>query len=251
MGQHLGGDAFGTHYSHSEPGYPSPMDYGIVENQAFGRRGGAPGQICAPLHSTNYAGHLSNNHPLTSSPVYDSLSSATFPGSEPSQSASRNTSTNTSFSNAQGLPDPFTGKNCNEYSHGLPAQDPPTLGNWDAQSNQIAAMASFDTGHQYHGYNDGQISSGYANPTLTMPASSPGLGISQSHPADNNFGHSTEAKAGHAFHSHAYLDQSVAPAFGTAMGSADLGDPYDQSFVINDFFNENSSGPTYGNDCEV
>lgn len=251
LDQQLSGDALGTHYPQIESGYPSPMGYGIVENQAFGRLGGAPGQICVPRHSNNYTGQLSNDLPLTSSPAYDNLSSATFPGSDPSQSASRNSSTNTSFSNTHCLQDPFTANGCNGYFVGPPAQDPPTLGNWGSQSNQTAAMASFNAEHQYPSYDDSQISSGYGNPTLTAPASDPDLGISQPQSAGNSFGHSTETKAGHAFPPNPYLDQPVAPTFGTAMGSSDLGDPNAPSFGMTDeFFGGSLLPPLHGNDFD-
>jgi hypothetical protein len=126
----------------------------------------------------------------------------------------------------------------------------PTLGDWGAQSNQTATVAGFDAEHQYPSYNDGQISSGYANPTFTMPASGLGLGISQSHSDDNNFGTSTDTKADHAFPANPYIDQPVAPAFGTAMGSSDLGDPNDPFLDMNDLFNGNFLGPLHGNDCD-
>ncbi|GAB7323137.1 hypothetical protein MBLNU13_g05639t2 [Cladosporium sp. NU13] len=248
--QQLSGDAFGTFYPQIESGHPSPMDYDLVNYQAYGRRCGAPGQIYVPRHSNNYTGQFSNDFPLTSSPAYDSLSSATFAGCDPSQPASGNTSTKTSFSNTQVLQDPFTANNCNEYFGGLPSQDPPTLGNWGAQSNQTAAAIRFDAEYQYPSYNDSQISSGYVNPTLTMPASGPGLGISQSHSADNNFGPSTETKTGHAFPANPHLDQPVVPAFGTAMGSPDLGDPHDPFLPMNDLFEGNFLPPLHGDDCD-
>ena len=111
-------------------------------------------------------------------------------------------------------------------------------------------MASFDAEHQHLGYNDSQISSGYGNLTLTTPASGPDLGISQPDSAGNSFGFSAEIKADHAFPPNPYLDQAVAPTFGTATGSSDLGDPYALSFGMNDLFNENFLEPIHGNDCD-
>ena len=250
LDQQLSGDAFGTYYPQIESAHASPMDYDLVDYQAYDFRGGAPGQIYVLRHSNNYTGQLSNNFTLTSSPVYDSLSSATFAGSDPSQPASRNNSTNTSFSNTQGLQDPFTAKNCNECFGGLPAQDPPTLGNWGAQSNQTAASMRFDAKHQYLRYNDSQISSGYADPTLIMPASGSGLGISQSHSAGKNIGPSTETKTGRAFPFDPHLDQSVAPSLGTAMGSSDLGDSHDPLLPMNELFDGNFLPPLHGDDCD-
>lgn len=249
LDQQLSGNAFSNFGPQIGTGHPSP-NCDIVEYQAYGRRDGAPGQIYVPRQSNNLAGQFSNDHPLTSSPAYDSLSSATFSGSDPSHSASKKTPANTSFSNTQGLQDPFTARNCNRYFAGTPTQDMPTLGDWGAQSNPTATVTGFDAEHQYPGYNDGQISSGYANPTLTMPASGLGLGISQSHSDDNNFGTSTDTKADHAFPSNPYIDQPVAPAFGTAMGSSDLGDPNDPFLDMNDLFNGNFLGPLHGNDCD-
>ena len=248
LDQQLSG-TFSNFYPQTETGHPSPMDYDIVEYQAYGRRDGAPGPIYVPRQSNNHTGQFSNDHPLTSSPAYDNMSSATCSGSDPS-SARKNAFTNPSFSNTQGLQDPFTARNCNGYFAEMPAQDVPTLGNWGAQSNQTAAVASFDAEHQYPGYKDSQISSGYANPTLTMPASGLGLGIPQSHSDDNNFEPSTETNAGHAFPSNPYLDQPVTPAFGTAMGSSDLGDPHDPFLDMNDLFNGNFLAPLHGNDCD-
>lgn len=227
LDQERSSDAYNATYAPIESAYPSPMDYSIAEFQAFVRSGGAPGHISVPRYSNNYTGQLSNDHPLTSSPAYDS--SATFPGSDLSQSASRNNSTNTSFSSTQGLQDPFA--ESNSYFGGLPTQGPQTMGSWGSQPAHTAAETGFDAGHQYPGYTDSQVASGCVNPTFITPTSGLGLGISQSHSGGNNFELSTETKDDHA-----YLDQPGAPTLGMPMGSSDLVDPHDSFLGMAEFY---------------
>lgn len=218
LDQERSSDAYNALYLPIESAYPSPMDYSIAEYQALRRTDGAPGHIFVPRHSNNYTGQLSNDHPLTSSPAFDS--STTFPGSDVPQSASRNNSTNTSFSSTQGLQDPYA--ESNSYFAGLPIQGPQTMGSWSSQPAHTAAETGFDAGHQYPGYTDSQAASGCVNPTFITPTSGLGLGISQSHSGGNNFELSAETKDDHA-----YLDQPGAPTFGMPMGNSDLVDPHD------------------------
>ena len=239
LNQKLGVEATSVLYPNIGSGYPSPMDFNFAENQEYGRRGGAPGQMCFSGPSNNYTDQLSNDHPLTSSPAYDS--SATFPGSD---LASRNASTNTSFSSTQGLQDPFTGNYFNGPFGGLPT-DPMTLGNWRAQPTDTATEDGFNAVHQYPGYPDSQASSGCVNPTFIAPTSGVGLGISQSHSGGNNFGLPTEAKVDDAY---PYFNQPVHPAFGMAMGSSDPGDPNDPLLGMGEFLDGNFSGPIPGLD---
>lgn len=222
-------------YSDIGSNYPSPMGLNSMDYQTHGRCDGAPGGIILPGPSNNYTGQFSNDHPLTSSPAYDS--SATFPGSDP---ARRNTSTNTSFSNTQGLHDPFTGTYCNGHFGGLPA-NPMTLGNWCAQPTETAT----ETGHLYPGYTDSQVSSSCVNPTFVAPTSGVGLGISQPHMGGNNFDLPTETKVGDAY---PYGNQPVPPTFGMAMGSSDLGDLNDPLRDVGEFVNGNFPVPLHGND---
>jgi hypothetical protein len=222
-------------YSDIGSGYPSPMDLSFMDYQAYGRRDGASGQISLSGPSNNYTGQLSNDHTLTSSPAYDS--SATFPGSDP---ASRNTSTNTSFSNTQGLQDPFTGNYCNGHFGGLPANSM-TLGNWCAQPIETAT----ETGHQYPGYTGSQGPSSCVNPTFIAPTSGVGLGISQPHMGGSNFELPTETKVGDAY---PFLDQPVAPAFGMAMESSDIGEQNDPFPGMGDFIDGSYLGPLPGLD---
>ena len=238
VGQQISGESFGALCPQIETGHPSSMDVSIVEYQAYGRRGGAPGQIFVPAHSNNFMGQLGNDFPLTSSPAYDS--SATLPGSEFPNLASGNTSTNTSFSNTQVLQDPFSTNN--GYFAGLPTMNTPTMGSWGAQPSQTVAETSFDAGYQFPGYPDSQVSSSCVNPNFITPTSGLGLGISQSHSGGNNFDLSMETKGGRAY---PHLDQPVTSAFGMAMGSSDLVDPRDP---FGEFVNDNYLGQLHGID---
>jgi hypothetical protein len=235
--QPLSVEAANALYPDIGSGYPSPMDLNFMDYQAYGRPDGAPGRLILSGPSNSYTGHVSNDHALTSSPAYDS--SATFPGSDP---ASRNTSTNTSFSNTQGLQDPFTGNYSNGHFGGLPA-DPMTLGNWCAQPTMTATEAGFGAGHQYPGYTNSQTSSGCVNPTFIAPTSGVGLGISQPHMGGNNLELPMESKVGDAY---PYVGQPVPPTFGMAMGSSDLGDPNDPLPGMGEFIDGNCLGPLPG-----
>jgi hypothetical protein len=235
LGQQFGGDRFGIGFSH-----PSPMDINFMEFQEFGR----PPGIYAPPYSHDYMGLLGNDLPLTSSPVYDSLSSATLPGSHFHQSfgsdysrvASMNTSTNSSLSNHPGLSDPFAMTDCSGNLVGLPT----IMNNWSAPSNQTSPQASFNGGHQHSGYTDNQVSPDYfdVDPTLAPPASGLGLGISHSNP--HSVGSisepSTETKRGHGLPANPYVNHPETPDLGVGMGmcAADLDDPHNQLFGMDE-----------------
>jgi hypothetical protein len=242
LNQQLSGDTSDAFIPEFDFAHPSPMGLNFVDYQAHGHRGGAPGRIYVSPHSNNYTGQRSNDNPLTSSPLWGSFSSAALPGSDLSHPGSRITSTNTSFSNTQGLQDPFTGNN--GYFGGLPAQGPPSMGNWGAQPTQAAAETAFDAGRQYQGYPDSQASSGCSNPNFIMPTSGVGLGISHTQSGGNGFEPPTETKVGETY---PHLAQPMDSAFGMATGSSDLFDPNDP-FSMGDFMNENFLDPLHGDD---
>ena len=243
--QQLGDDTIDAFYPGIELGYPNPMDLNFANYQAHGHRGGAPGRVYVSPHSNNYTGQRSNDNPLTSSPVWGSFSSATLPGSDLSHPGSRSASTNTSFSNTQGLQDPFTGNN--GYFAGLPTQVPSTMGSWGAQPTLTATEAEFDAGHQYPGYPDSQstqFSSGCVNPAFITPTSGVGLGISHTHSDGNNFELATKTKVDDVY---TYVAQPVTPPFGMATANSDLLGPNDP-FNMGEYVDGDLFGPLHGND---
>lgn len=225
------GGSFNTQWSQFQSGYPSPMDDAFMNNQALGHPACAPGPMVLPHLPHNLLSRVENNLPLASSPDYHVPSSVAFPGfdSDNSQLESRNNSTISSFSNTQGLQDPFAANNHNGDFGGLPAPHA-TMGEWGGPFYQATRPTGLSTEHQYSDYTESQVSPGYANPTFTTSAL--GLDLSLSIPGGDTLDPPAEIKADYALPSYPYVNQPATPAFGMSGFDLDLRDP---SFEMHEF----------------
>jgi hypothetical protein len=257
--QEFSSDALPTSWPQIASGHPSPMDDSFaVGHQAPGHQGpghgqhvqgGSAGYFIIP-HASPMYGHqgqqiIGSELPFGSSPLHASLSSGTFPGtdlslgfsSDSSQLASRLTSQNSSFSNTQGLENPFGGTNCNGTIGGLPICTPNTsFSDFATPSNLFTSPGDFNTGHHYPDYTTSQVSHGFADPSFTAS----GLGISMPPSCGDNFGCSTVASADYALPStevrHSHLAQPSTPIMG--MNDFGLASPHDQPFGFDSFVDD-------------
>lgn len=174
-----------------------------VENDLVG-----PQTPFTPLAFGNMNQQTSSFDAFTSSPTYGSFSSHTLPGTnfdqsfDPalSNSASRNTSFDSSLVSANDLQDPFGGGNIDGSFGGLPAAMPAANpNNWASATIShapatFAGLASLDTGFHQPVDMGGQSLSDYVEPT--MPGA--GLGISIPQASGDAFHPATMASADHA-----------------------------------------------------
>jgi hypothetical protein len=244
--QELSGDVLPSSWPQIASGHPSPMDGSFtIGHQAPGHQGaghglhfpgGSAGYFAIPQTSPMFDGHgqkvVGNELHYASSPLHASLSSGTLPGtdfssgfgSDSSQLASRVTSQNSSFSNTQGLENPFGGTNCNGMIGGLPILTP----------NASFSDWATPTGHHYPDYSISQAD--FADPSFTAS----GLGISMPSSCGDNFGRSTVACADYALPSTEVRDSHLAQPSTPSMGMNDFGvaSPHDQPFAFDNFVDD-------------
>jgi hypothetical protein len=244
--QELSGDVLPSSWPQIASGHPSPMDGSFtIGHQAPGHQGaghglhlqgGSAGYFAIPQTSPmfDHRGQqvVGNELHYASSPLHASLSSGTLPGtdfssgfgSDASQLASRVTSQNSSFSNTQGLENPFGGTNCNGMIGGLPILTP----------NASFSDWATPTGHHYPDYSTSQAD--FADPSFTAS----GLGISMPPSCGDNFGRSTVACADYALPSTEVRDSHLAQPSTPSMGMNDFGlaSPHDQPFGFDTFVDD-------------
>jgi hypothetical protein len=153
---------------------------------------------------------------LNSSPLHDSLSSATFPGSDLGMSfgtdnsgfVSNNITQNSSFSSARGLHDPFVGNMRSRNYHSLPLMGSNTTtsrGQWPAPPYLPSTGTDLNTCQQFPDYTHSQTQSGFPASDPTMS----GLGMSISQSCGGIVNPSNLTNANYAFLKTEVQDQTI------------------------------------------